>query len=140
MRQLAAPVGYQSRRAGFPIQSFRGASPERRRGERGQYPRPACFRPTSDYFSYQISKLALLTATEILSQALAPRVRVNGIAPGPALPSVHTTAERFAKRIEKLPLRKEPDLADFGRTVRYFVENRSITGETIALDGGQHIA
>ena len=97
------------------------------------------FRPTPDYFSYQISKSALLTATEVLAKALAPRIRVNGIAPGPVLPSIHSTPERFACHVAELPLRRQPDLADFGRTVRYLVENRSITGQVIALDGGQHL-
>jgi NAD(P)-dependent dehydrogenase (short-subunit alcohol dehydrogenase family) len=97
------------------------------------------FRPTPDHFSYQLSKSALLTATETLAMALAPRVRVNGIAPGPVLPSANSTPERFAEFVAALPLRRPPDLADFGRTVRYFVENRSITGQVIALDGGQRL-
>ena len=97
------------------------------------------FRPTPDHFSYQLSKSALLTATETLAMALAPRVRVNGIAPGPVLPSANSTPERFAEFVAALPLRRQPDLADFGRTVRYFVENRSITGQVIALDGGQRL-
>jgi NAD(P)-dependent dehydrogenase (short-subunit alcohol dehydrogenase family) len=97
------------------------------------------FRPTPDYFSYQLSKSALLTATETLAMALAPRVRVNGIAPGPVLPSAHSTPEGFARHVAALPLQRQPELADFGRTIRYFVENRSITGQTIALDGGQRL-
>lgn len=98
------------------------------------------FRPTPTYFSYQISKSALMTATETLAQALAPRIRVNGIAPGPVLPSAHSTPEQFARHVAELPLRRQPDLADFGRTVRYLVDTRSITGQVIALDGGQHLA
>ncbi|HEX9568067.1 MAG TPA: SDR family oxidoreductase [Rhodospirillales bacterium] len=97
------------------------------------------FRPTPDHFSYQLSKSALLTATQTLAMALAPRIRVNGIAPGPVLPSTHSSPERFAAYVAALPLKRQPDLADFGRTVRYFVENRSITGQTIALDGGQRL-
>jgi NAD(P)-dependent dehydrogenase (short-subunit alcohol dehydrogenase family) len=97
------------------------------------------WRPTPAYFSYQLSKSALATATEILAQALAPRIRVNGIAPGPVLPSAQGGPERFAKQVDALPLRRAPDLADFGRTVRYLVENRSVTGQIIALDGGQHL-
>jgi len=97
------------------------------------------FRPTPDHFSYQLSKSALLTATEILARALAPRIRVNGIAPGPVLPSAHSNPEAFSRHVAALPLQRKPDLAEFGRTVRYFVENRSITGQTIALDGGQRL-
>ena len=65
---------------------------------------------------------------------------MNAIAPGPVLPSVHTTPERYARRVEALPLRRPPRLVDFGRTVRYFVDSGSITGEVIALDSGQHLA
>lgn len=97
------------------------------------------WRPTPTYFSYQLTKSALHTATETLALALGPNVRVNGIAPGPALPSAHQTAERYAKQLDSLPLKRGPDLAEFGRTVRYIVENRSITGQVIALDGGQHL-
>lgn len=95
--------------------------------------------PTPTHFSYQISKSALAVATETLAQALAPRVRVNGIAPGPVLPSAQQTADGFARQIEAIPLKRAPGLGDFGRTIRYLVENRSITGQVIALDGGQHL-
>jgi NAD(P)-dependent dehydrogenase (short-subunit alcohol dehydrogenase family) len=97
------------------------------------------WRPTPTYFSYQLTKSALHTATETLALALGPNIRVNGIAPGPALPSAHQTPERYAQQLEALPLKHGPDLAEFGRTVRYIVENRSITGQVIALDGGQHL-
>jgi len=97
------------------------------------------WRPTPAYFSYQITKSALYVATETLALALAPRIRVNGIAPGPVLSSARQTAEHFAQQVERLPLRRAPDLADFGRTIRYIVANRSITGQVIALDGGQHL-
>jgi NAD(P)-dependent dehydrogenase (short-subunit alcohol dehydrogenase family) len=97
------------------------------------------WRPTPTYFSYQLTKSALHTATETLALALGPNVRVNGIAPGPALPSAHQTPERYAKQLDSLPLKRGPNLAEFGRTVRYIVENRSITGQVIALDGGQHL-
>jgi NAD(P)-dependent dehydrogenase (short-subunit alcohol dehydrogenase family) len=97
------------------------------------------WRPTPAYFSYQLTKSALAVATETLALALAPRIRVNGIAPGPVLPSAHSTPQKYAQLIEKLPLQRAPDLADFGRTIRYIVENRSITGQVIALDGGQHL-
>jgi NAD(P)-dependent dehydrogenase (short-subunit alcohol dehydrogenase family) len=101
---------------------------------------PRVYRPTPDHFSYQVSKSGLLAATIAQARAFAPRIRVNAIAPGPVLPSAHTTAERYARRVDALPLRQAPRLADFGRTVRYFVESSSVTGEVIALDAGEHIA
>lgn len=98
------------------------------------------WRPRPVFFSYQITKNALLTATETLAQALAPNVRVNGIAPGPVLPSPMQTEEGFAAQVAAIPLQRAPELAEFGRTIRYFVENRSVTGTVVALDGGQHLA
>ena len=98
------------------------------------------WRPTPTYFSYQLSKSALYTATETLAQALAPRIRVNAIAPGPALTSVQPDAGALARAARRAAARQHgPDLAEFGRTVRYLVENRSVTGQMIALDGGQHL-
>jgi NAD(P)-dependent dehydrogenase (short-subunit alcohol dehydrogenase family) len=97
------------------------------------------WRPTPRYYSYQISKSGLLTATETLAQALAPHVRVNGIAPGPTLPNMRQSPERYARQVDAILLRRAPELAEFGRTVRYLVETRSITGQVIALDGGQRL-
>ena len=88
---------------------------------------------------HEIGRRSLLHHVLAVAQALAPRVRVNGIAPGPTLPSAKQSQERFRQQTENILLRRPPELADFGRTVRYLVENRSITGQVIALDGGQHL-
>ena len=96
-------------------------------------------RTAPTYFSYQMSKSALWTATRTMAQALAPRIRVNAIAPGPVLRNVLQPTEHFDAQTGHLPLRRGPDLSEFGRTVRYLVENRSVTGQMIALDGGQHL-
>jgi NAD(P)-dependent dehydrogenase (short-subunit alcohol dehydrogenase family) len=128
---LAAPV--------FLAEAFAAQVPPDAEGNIVNLIDQRVFRPTPDHFSYQLSKSALLTATETLAMALAPRIRVNGIAPGPVLPSAHSSPERFAAYVAALPLQRQPDLAEFGRTIRYFVENRSITGQTIALDGGQRL-
>lgn len=92
------------------------------------------------FFSYTLSKTALWNATKTLAQALAPHIRVNAIAPGPTLPSERQNADDFELQVSRLPLQRAPDLSEFGRTVRYFWENRSVTGQMIALDGGQHLA
>jgi NAD(P)-dependent dehydrogenase (short-subunit alcohol dehydrogenase family) len=97
-------------------------------------------KPTPRAFSYTLSKAALHVATTTLAQALAPRIRVNAIAPGPTLGNVRQSVEDFAEVLASVPLGRGPDLAEFGRTIRFLVETRSITGETICLDGGQHIA
>jgi NAD(P)-dependent dehydrogenase (short-subunit alcohol dehydrogenase family) len=98
------------------------------------------WRPNPRYFSYQISKSALAAATVAMAQAHAPRVRANGIAPGPTLPNIRQDETQFRRQTDRLPLGHGPELAEFGRTVRYLVETRSITGQVIGLDGGQHLA
>jgi NAD(P)-dependent dehydrogenase (short-subunit alcohol dehydrogenase family) len=129
---LAAPV--------FLTEAFSAQLPAGEEGNVVNLIDPRVYRPTPDHFSYQVSKSGLLAATIAQARALAPRIRVNAIAPGPVLPSAHTTEERYAGRVAALPLARAPNLADFGRTVRYFVESSSVTGEVIALDGGEHVA
>jgi NAD(P)-dependent dehydrogenase (short-subunit alcohol dehydrogenase family) len=128
---LTAPV--------FLTQAFAAAVPEGIEGNVVNLLDQRIWKPTPRYFSYQASKSALFTVTQTLAQALAPRIRVNGIAPGPVLPSASQSAERFRRQAEAILLQRPPELDDFGRTVRYLVENRSITGQVIALDGGQHL-
>ena len=96
-------------------------------------------RLTPDHFAYGVSKSALWAATRMLADRLAPRVRVLGIGPGPVLPHEGLTPEAFAREVDATPLRHAPRLADFGRTIRYFVETPSLTGQMLALDSGQHL-
>ena len=98
------------------------------------------WRPTPNYFSYTLSKSALWTATQTMAQALGPHVRVNAIGPGPALASARQDPDDFQAQIDGLILRRGPALAEFGMTIRYLWEARSITGQMIAIDGGQHLA
>ncbi len=97
-------------------------------------------RPNPQFFSYTLSKAALWDATRTLAQALAPRVRVNAIGPGPALPNQRQERADFERQVEGLLLKRGPELAEFGATVRYLFEARSVTGQMIAIDGGQHLA
>lgn len=97
-------------------------------------------RPNPRYFTYFLSKAALWAATRTMAQALAPRLRVNAIGPGPTLPSKRQTESDFAAQVEGLILRRGPALQEFGATIRYLWEARSVTGQMIALDGGQHLA
>jgi NAD(P)-dependent dehydrogenase (short-subunit alcohol dehydrogenase family) len=96
--------------------------------------------PNPRYFSYMLSKSALWTATMTMAQALAPRIRVNAIGPGPTFASSRQQAADFAAQVDGLILKRPPAPAEFGATVRYLWEARSITGQMIALDGGQHLA
>lgn len=98
------------------------------------------WRPTPRYFSYTLSKAALWTATRTMAMALAPRIRVNAIGPGPTVANARQNEVDFAAQIEGLMLKRGPALAEFGSTIRYLWEARSVTGQMIALDGGQHLA
>lgn len=92
------------------------------------------------FFSYTLSKSALWTATQTMAQALAPRVRVNAIGPGPTLMNERQQEKDFRRQTEGLLLERGPQLDEFGATIRYLWQARSVTGQMIALDGGQHLA
>ena len=92
------------------------------------------------YFSYTLSKAALWTATQTMAQAFGPKVRVNAIGPGPTLANVRQRPEDFQAQLDGLILGRGPDLSEFGATVRYLWQARSVTGQLIAIDGGQHLA
>lgn len=96
--------------------------------------------PTPNYYSYMLSKAAMLMATKTMAMSLAPRIRVNAIGPGPTLPNVRQTQEDFEKQTGALLLGKGPELDEFARTIAYFHGASSVTGQMIALDGGQHLA
>ncbi|TPJ08626.1 SDR family oxidoreductase [Mesorhizobium sp. B2-7-3] len=98
------------------------------------------WRPTPRYFSYALSKSALWTQTQMLAQALGPRIRVNAIGPGPTLKNVRQNDSDFNAQVAGLILRRGPELPEFGATIRYLWQARSVTGQLIALDGGQHLA
>ena len=92
------------------------------------------------FFSYTLSKAALWTATQTLAQALAPRIRVNAIGPGPTLASVHQSPKDFAAEATAVPLGHGADPAQIGAALRYLIDAPAVTGQMIAVDGGQHLA
>lgn len=98
------------------------------------------WRLTPRYFSYTLSKSALWTATRTMAQGLAPAIRVNAIGPGPTLANERQDASDFEAQVDGVILKRGPDLSEFGATIRYLWEARSVTGQMIALDGGQHLA
>ncbi len=95
--------------------------------------------PNPDYFSYTLSKAALQTATVMLAQALAPQLRVCGVAPGVTLPSGTMTEPEFAQSHALTPLNRSSTPADIARAVRFLIESPAITGTTLLVDGGQHL-
>ena len=98
------------------------------------------WRLTPHFFSYTLSKAALWTATQTMAMAFAPHVRVNAIGPGPTLPNERQDMADFQAQVDAVPLRHAPALAEFGATVRYLWAAKSVTGQMIALDSGQHLA
>ena len=94
---------------------------------------------TPYFVSYTVSKSALWTLTRTLAMALAPRIRVNAIGPGPTLPSTRQSEAQFAGQVASVPLKCGPSLAELGETLRFILSARSVTGQMIALDGGQHL-
>ncbi len=92
-----------------------------------------------DMPSYTLTKAALWAATQTLAQALAPRIRVNGIGPGPTFPNIHAKDQAMTKEVGGIPLKRPVDPADFGRAIRFLVSTRSMTGQLLLLDSGQHI-
>ena len=95
---------------------------------------------TPQFFSYTLSKAALWTATQTMAQALAPRIRVNAIGPGPTLANTRQKQADFDEQASRVPLGRGPDLSEFPKTVRFLWDTPSVTGQMIALDGGQHLA
>ncbi len=98
------------------------------------------WRPTPRFFSYTLSKSALWTATRTLAQALAPAIRVNAIGPGPTLKNERQNTADFDRQVRGLILGRGPELGELGATIRHLWAARSVTGQMIALDGGQHLA
>ena len=97
-------------------------------------------KPDPRFFSYSLSRAGLWWATRTLAQALAPRIRVNGVGPGPTLPSIHQTPEEFADEAENTLLQRPGDPAEVAKAVLYLVDAPLVTGQMIAVDGGQHLA
>lgn len=98
------------------------------------------FRPRPEFFSYSLSKSALWAATQMLAQELAPRIRVNGVGPGPTLPSIHQQDADFADEVSTTLLKRAVDPAEIAQALRYLIDARSVTGQMIAVDAGQHLA
>lgn len=95
---------------------------------------------TPQYYSYTLTKAALLTATQTMAQALAPRIRVNGVGPGPTLPNAMDGVEGVNAEAAGTMLGHRIDPAEIAEAVLYLARARSVTGQMIAVDAGQHLA
>jgi NAD(P)-dependent dehydrogenase (short-subunit alcohol dehydrogenase family) len=94
---------------------------------------------TPYFLSYSVSKSALWTLTRTTAMALAPRIRVNGIGPGPTLPSPRQGAEQFERQCRMMPLQRGTSPEEIAAALRFILAAPAMTGQMIALDGGQHL-
>ena len=94
---------------------------------------------TPYFVSYTLTKAGLWTLTQTMALALAPRIRVNGIGPGPTLPSPRQSHEQFLQQCRSMPLRRGTGPQEVAATLRFILDAPAMTGQMIALDGGQHL-
>lgn len=97
-------------------------------------------KPDPRFFSYALSRNGLWWATRTLAQALAPRIRVNGVGPGPTLASIHQSPEEFAAEAAGTLLQRPGNPQAIADAVLWLVDADLVTGQMIAVDGGQHLA
>jgi NAD(P)-dependent dehydrogenase (short-subunit alcohol dehydrogenase family) len=95
---------------------------------------------TADFISYTVAKMGLWAFTQTSAMALAPRIRVNAIGPGPTLQGAHQTAEEFAAERAATALGRGASPADITAALGYFIDADSVTGQLICTDGGQHFS
>lgn len=98
------------------------------------------WKPTPQFFSYTVAKSALWAATQTMAQTLAPRIRVNAIGPGPTFANKRQRPEDFENQSKAIPLGQPVDPEEIWSGIRFILSARSMTGQMIALDGGQHLA
>lgn len=96
-------------------------------------------KPTPQYLSYGVSRAGLHWLTVTLAQALGPRIRVNGVAPGPTLRNERQSEAHFKRQQESTILGRGATPEDVARAVGYLIDARAVTGQMIAVDGGQHL-
>jgi NAD(P)-dependent dehydrogenase (short-subunit alcohol dehydrogenase family) len=94
---------------------------------------------TGNFLSYTVSKAALWALTQTMALALAPRIRVNGIGPGPALPSPRQSVEQFSRQEASVPLGRGTNPEEVARLAMMLLALPSVTGQMVAPDGGQHL-
>ncbi len=94
---------------------------------------------TPHFVSYTLSKAGLWTLTQTMALALAPRIRVNAVGPGPALPSPRQSQEQFDRQCAAMPLKRGTSPDEIAEAVRFILGASAMTGQMIALDGGQHL-
>jgi len=95
---------------------------------------------TPEFMTYTIAKMGLWAFTRTAAQALAPKIRVNAIGPGPTMQGARQSAEHFKAQREATVLKRGADPEGIVQALRYFLTARAVTGQLICVDGGQHLA
>lgn len=96
-------------------------------------------KPTPQFLSYSLSKAGLYWLTTTLAQGMAPRIRVNAVGPGPTLKNPRQTDADFGRQRDATILKRGADPADICAAVRYLLDAPAVTGQMLAVDGGQHL-
>tara|TARA_B100000427_G_scaffold184110_1_gene153059 strand:+ start:426 stop:1181 length:756 start_codon:yes stop_codon:yes gene_type:complete len=97
------------------------------------------FKLTPYFFSYTISKTGLFTLTKTSAMSLSPNIRVNGIAPGPTIKNKRQSIKHFKKQYLSTMLKKQVDVKEICNAVDFFIKNKSVTGQILAIDSGQSL-
>lgn len=121
------------------IQDFARALPETAEGVVINMLDERVWSLTPHFVTYTLSKAGLWTLTQTMALALAPRIRVAGIGPGPTVPSPRQTAAQFAAQCAAVPLKRGSSPEEIGRAAIAILALPSLTGQMLALDGGQHL-
>lgn len=127
-------------RAPFVLsQEFARHLPQDRRGTIINIIDQRVLKPTPQFLSYSVSKAALYWLNTTLAQAMAPRIRVNAVAPGPTMINARQSETHFRRQREATLLGAGAEPGDVCEAVRYLLDSPSVTGQMIAVDGGQHL-
>ena len=121
------------------IQHFARQLPETTRGNVVNILDQRVWNPTPYFMSYTVSKTALWTLTRTLAMALAPRIRVNAVGPGPTLKNDRQSDDHFNQQWQSIPLERGTEPVEIAAAIRYIVDAPALTGQMIALDGGEHL-
>ncbi|MEO8245304.1 MAG: SDR family oxidoreductase [bacterium] len=97
-------------------------------------------KPTPEFMTYSLAKMGLWALTRTAAQALAPNIRVNGIGPGPTLQGTRQSTDHFERQRAATILQRGAGPADVCAALGFFLDSPSVTGQMIAVDGGQHLA
>ncbi len=124
----------------FLAQAFAAQLPAGARGNIVNIIDQRVWRPNPRFLSYTLSKMALWDLTRLLAQALAPHIRVNGIGPGPTLANARQAPEDFERQTSATILRRGTTPEEICAAIRFILGAPAMTGQMIALDGGQHLA